>query len=100
MVPAEDTEDPLDAISDDDRVTYWVFIYANYVDASDGEAQIRRIVDRVRTEVRKQKRSFAPFGGGAYALSRISGAWGGNVDEGERFYRLAIEVKADQSLLP
>ncbi len=99
VVPAEDAEDPMDAITDDDRVTYWVYITASYQDSSDAEDQLRRLVDLVRTRVRQQKRSATPLGGGAYALGRLGGAWGANVDQGERFYRLSIEAKVDQSLV-
>ena len=98
VVPAEDVEEPLDAITDDDRVTYWVYLTDAYDDASDAEARLRRLVDLVRTEVRQSKRNPTVMGP-AYALGRISGVWGANVEKGERFYRLSIEVKVDQSLV-
>ncbi|MDP9469053.1 MAG: hypothetical protein M3Q71_00080 [Chloroflexota bacterium] len=98
VVPAEDIEEPMDAITDDDRVTYWVYLTDRYDDASDAESRMRRLVDLVRTEVRRGKRNPTILGG-AYALGRISGVWGANVEQGERFYRLSLEVRVDQSLV-
>ncbi len=95
VVPAEDTEDTLDSDFDEDVVTFWIFVYDTYVDASDSEDRMRSLVDMVRSAIRLERAKPAPLGDGNYRLSN-RGSWGANIEEGERFYRLEVEVRVAQ----
>ncbi len=100
VTPIRDEETTLDAISDEDRVTLGVQIIDTWLDASEGDDRLSRLIDLVRTAVRQQKRSMNPIGGTAYTLGRIFGEWGADDGRGERWYTLNVELKVDQSLLP
>jgi hypothetical protein len=98
IVPARDTQEDLDNWTDDDRVTYSVYILMHYHEGSDAEETTRALVDLVRTALRKERRSVTPLGNAAYSLS-IAGEWGFDVEQGERFYRLDVTAKVAESLL-
>lgn len=98
VAPAEDVVEVLDADYDDDTITYWVQIYDTYYDASEAEDRLRKIVDLVRTAIRRERASEAPLGNTAYGL-RLSGTWGADFDHGERFYRLQVQVRVAQTLV-
>src|SRR4051812_31947715 len=48
VTPVEDTEDDLDSITDDDTVTYHVFLYDTFEDAATTETKLRALVDLCR----------------------------------------------------
>ena len=99
VTPALDAEDDMDTISDLATVTYWVILYDSFENAATSEAKLRALVDLVRTELRKQKRSSTPLGGAAITLGTLTGEWGADVEEGLRFYRLSVTAKVDESLI-
>jgi hypothetical protein len=98
VVPARDDIGPLDNITDDVTLTYSVYIFFSYWDAGVAEEEIRALVDLVRTELAKERRSTTPLGG-SYTLS-FTGEWGGDETQTERYYRLDVTARCAADLEP
>ena len=92
--PTRDEQQIADNMSDEVFVTYSVYIFFSYWDSSEAEADIRELVDFVRTELAKERRKEAPLGG-AYTLS-FAGEWGGDETQTERFYRLDVTARFNE----
>lgn len=97
VMPASDVEDNLDNQTDTFTSTWWVYLYVSYEQAAASEAQLRRLVDLCWSTLRKQKQSGTPFSGSADFLGLVKGTWGGNAEEGLRFYRFTMEIHASAS---
>ena len=97
VVPAEDEETDLDTFNDQDRVSYWVYLHDTYEDAAGAESRLRQLVDLVRTELRKERRQAQPLNSADYSL-QIKGVWGADIEHGERWYRLQVDVASMQPL--
>lgn len=98
VVPQRDTQEDLDNTSDDDRVTYSIFLFHGYYEGSQSEEMLRSLADLVRTALRKERAKPNPLGNAAYSLA-IAGEWGFDVEQGERFYRIDVTAKVAETLL-
>lgn len=96
VVPTRDEQQILDNYSDDDLITYSVFMFVRFYEASIPEADIRALVDRVRTALRTERRSQTPLGD-PYTLS-FAGEWGGDENQVERFYRLDVTARIAEDI--
>lgn len=96
VMPLRDAPEALDNFTDDDVITYSVFISFSWWEATTNEESIRELVDLVRSELRKERRKVNPLGG-SYTLS-FSGEWGGNEGQTERFYRLDVTARIAEDI--
>ena len=94
--PVEDSEVSLDNISNDHAVTYALYLYESFQDSATAEANMRRLVDLVRTQLRTQWLDTTPMNTGAYAVTELAGGWGFDIDNGLRFYRFQITTKTSE----
>lgn len=88
VMPKRDTNESLASRTDDDTITYSVFLYASFRDATNAEEDIRALVDLVRTAFRNERLDPQTFGE-SYTFT-FAGEWGGDETQGERFYRLDV----------
>lgn len=98
VVPADDAEEDLDAISDYVKLSFWVYFVDTFQDASDNEDRLRQLADVVRTQVRKIRRNPALLHVSCADVD-IKGVWGAQVEQGERFYRLQLDVHLQETLI-
>lgn len=96
VVPARDLREPLDNITDEVTLTYSVYIFVRYMEASVPEADIRDLADLVSTQLSKERRKSAPLGG-AYAIS-FAGEWGFDPDQVQRFYRIDVTARFSEDI--
>lgn len=99
VVPARDGQETGDTDTDFDSVTYSVFIILSSELADDSESKIRTIVDSVRSKFRELRHDPTPLHRSAYNVSFV-GEWGGEAEQGERWYRLDITVFVHEILIP
>ena len=97
VFPVRDQQETLDQITDDDAVTYAVYIFFHYWEATDTEGQIRAIVDIVRSALRSERINPTPLDNSCYIVG-FAGEWGGDETQGERFYRLEVTCKIAEDL--
>jgi hypothetical protein len=96
--PRYDSQETGDTDTDFDAITYSVFFIVSNREATAAEVQLRKIVDIVRSEFRTLRDDPDPLHEAAYDI-RFAGEWGGNPDQGERWYRLDVTVFVHETLL-
>jgi len=98
VVPAEGHVEELDPIIGDHIVSYWVYLVDTFEDDSLIEDRLRQLVDAVQTQVVKLRRLPNTLHADCTDVE-IKGTWGASQDEGERFYRLQLDVHVSESLI-
>jgi hypothetical protein len=98
VVPARDTQEILDSITDDVAITYSVYLFVRYWDANVPEADIRELADLVRTALAQERRKPEPLGG-SYTLA-YAGEWGYDPDQVQRYYRLDVTARFSEDIEP
>ena len=98
VTPVGDNETELDSRTNDDLITYEVYLFDTFENSATTEGKMRRLVDLCRTILRKEFIDATPLGDGAYTIESIAGAWGFDVDAGMRYYRFTIQSKTDEDL--
>ena len=98
VVPIEDNETELDSRTDDDAITYEVYLFDTFEDSAVSEGRMRQLVDLCRGKLRLERISPTMLEGGAYTIETMTGAWGFEIEPGLRYYRFRITAKKDEDL--
>ncbi len=98
VVPVEDNETELDSRTDDDAITYEVYLFDTFEDSATTEGRMRQLVDLCRTRLRQERVSPTMLASAAYTIETMTGAWGFEIEPGLRYYRFRITAKKDEDL--
>jgi hypothetical protein len=98
VTPARDLPpDTGDNVTDFDAIAYSVFVVVSAHGGDAAETQLRTLEDLVRSAFRQFRQDPLPLHPRAYNAS-FSGEWGGNADQGERWYRIDITTQVYETL--
>lgn len=98
IVPVRDEREIADNITDSVSVTFSVYVFVRYWDATDAEYDVVDLADLISDALSQERRKEAPLGG-FYAIS-FFGDWGYDPDQVQRYYRLEVTARYDQDIQP